>query len=103
MNVTFKISSVWWEGFELFIPVKHPTLYKEYVLYKECSTFCKNPDAGVIKVGLSQSTSNLWAHKRHHHPAKYETITKHVDETTKELSKYGSSPHIYCKDAGFQC
>ena len=103
MIVTYKKSSPWWEGFELFIPVKHPTLYKEYVMCKECSTFCKNPDAGIVKVGVSQSTSNLWAHKRHHHPAKYETITKHVDETTKELSKYGSSPHIYCKDAGFQC
>jgi hypothetical protein len=59
MNITYKKSSPWWEGFELFIPVKHPTLYKEYVLCKECSTFRKNLDAGIVKVGVSQSTSNL--------------------------------------------
>jgi hypothetical protein len=35
----------WWEGFELFIPVKHPTLYNEHVLCKEWSTFKNNPDA----------------------------------------------------------
>jgi len=30
MDVTLKRSSPWWEGFEQFIPSKHPTLYKEY-------------------------------------------------------------------------
>jgi hypothetical protein len=82
MNVTSKRSSPWWEGFEKFIPSKHPTLYKEYVLCKECSTFNKNSDKGIVKVGWSQSTSNLRAHKRHHHPAEYETIAKHIDKTT---------------------
>jgi hypothetical protein len=53
MNVMLNKKSAWWEGFELFIPVKHPTLYKEYALCKECSTFHKNPDAGIIKVGVS--------------------------------------------------
>ena len=69
MDVTLKRSSPWWEGFEQFIPSKHPTLYKECVLCKECSTFHKNSDKGIVKVGWSQSTSNLRAHKRHHHPA----------------------------------
>ncbi len=53
MNVTYKKSSPWWEGFELFIPVKHPTLYKEYVLCKKSSIFLKKPDAGIVKVGVS--------------------------------------------------
>ncbi len=44
MDITLKRSSPWWEGFEQFIPIKHPTLYKEYVLCKECSTFHKNSD-----------------------------------------------------------
>ncbi len=101
MNVIFKKSSVWWEGFELFIPVKHPTLYKEYILCKECSTFHKNPDARIIKVGLSQSTSNLWAHKRHHHPAEYKTNAECVDKITKKSSEDGVLPTSIAKMPGF--
>ncbi len=41
MNIMLNKTSAWWEGFESFIPVKHSTLYKEYVLSKECSTFHK--------------------------------------------------------------
>jgi hypothetical protein len=36
MPVSYGKSSPWWEGFELFIPAKHPTLYKEHALCKEC-------------------------------------------------------------------
>jgi uracil phosphoribosyltransferase len=75
-------NSPWWVGFELFNPVKHPTLYKAHVMCKECSTFKNNPNAGIIKIGTSQSTSNLRSHKKHHHPAEYETITKGVSKTT---------------------
>jgi hypothetical protein len=75
-------NSPWWVGFELFNPVKHPTLYKAHVMCKECSTFKNNPDAGIIKIGISQSTSNLRSHKKHHHPAEYETITKGLSKTT---------------------
>jgi hypothetical protein len=92
MDVSLKRSSPWWEGFEKFIPSKHPTLYKEYILCKECSTLHKNSDKGIVKVGWSQSTSNLRAHKRHHHPAEYETITKRVDKTTKRSSGDGGLP-----------
>jgi hypothetical protein len=81
--------------------VKHPTLYKEYALCKECSTFHKNPDAGIIKVGVSRSTSNLRAHKRHHHPAEYKIITKHVDKTTKKSSRDGVLPTSITKMPGF--
>jgi hypothetical protein len=81
--------------------VKHPTLYKEYVLYKECSTFRKNPDAGIVKVGVSQSTSNLRAHKRHHHPAEYKTIAKHVDKITQKSSEDGVLPTSIAKMPGF--
>jgi hypothetical protein len=89
MPVPCRKSSPWWEGFELFIPVKHPTLYNEHVLCKECSTFKNNPDAGIVKVGLSQSTSNLRSHKKHHHSAEYETITKGLNKTTKKLNGEG--------------
>jgi hypothetical protein len=77
-------NSPWWVGFELFNPVKHPTLYKEHVMCKECSTFKNNQDAGIIKIGISQSTSNLRSHKKHHHPAEYETIAKGVSKTTMQ-------------------
>jgi hypothetical protein len=76
-------------------------LYKEYVLCKECSTFHKNSDKGIVKVGVSQSTSNLWAHKRHHHPAKYETIAKRVDKTTKSSSGDGGLPKSIKMMPGF--
>jgi hypothetical protein len=101
MNVTHKKSSPWWEGFELFIPVKHPTLYKEYVLCKGCSTFRKNSDARIVKVGVSQSTIYLWSHKRHHHPAKYKTISKHVDKVTQKSSEDGVLPTSIAKMPGF--
>jgi len=29
MNVTVKKVSAWWEGFKLFVPSKHPSLFKE--------------------------------------------------------------------------
>jgi len=82
-------NSPWWVGFELFNPVKHPTLYKAHVMCKECSTFMNNPDAGIIKIGTSQSTSNLRSHKKHHHPAEYETIAKGVSKTTGRGTKGG--------------
>jgi uracil phosphoribosyltransferase len=86
-------NSPWWVGFELFNPVKHPTLYKAHVLCKECSTFKNNPDAGIIKIGISQSTSNLRSHKKHHHPAEYETITKGVSKTTVRGTNKGGLKH----------
>ena len=84
LPVSYGKSSPWWVGFELFNPVKHPTLCKEHVMCKECSTFKNNQDAGIIKVGISQSTSNLRSHKKHHHPAEYETIAKGVSKTTMQ-------------------
>ena len=86
-------NSPWWVGFELFNPVKHPTLYKAHVLCKECSTIKNNPDAGIIKIGISQSTSNLRSHKKHHHPAEYETITKVVNKTTTGRGTKGGLKH----------
>lgn len=46
-------------------------------------TFKNNQDAVIIKVGISQST-NLRSHKKHHHPAEYETIAKGVSKTTTQ-------------------
>ena len=72
MYVTMPIAcmkqSLWWEGFELFVPAKHPTLYKEYVMCTKCSNLGNNTDSGIVKVGPNQSTSNLWSHTRYHHP-----------------------------------
>ena len=101
MDVISKRSSPWWEGFVQFIPIKHPTLYKEYVLCKECSTFHKKSNKGIVKVGLSQSASNLRAHKKHHHPAKYKTIAKRVDKTTISLSGDGGLPKSITMMPGF--
>lgn len=89
MPVSCGKKSPWWVGFELFNPVKHPTLYKQHVMCKECSTFKNNPDAGIIKVGLSQSTSNLRSHKKHHHSAEYETIIKGACKKTTMQSNGG--------------
>jgi hypothetical protein len=101
MDVISKRSSPWWEGFVQFIPIKHPTLYKEYVLCKECSTFHKKSNKGIVKVGMSQSTSNLRAHKKHHHPAEYETIAKRVDKTTIRSSVDGGLPKSIMMMPGF--
>ena len=101
MDVMSKRSSPWWEGFVQFIPIKHPTLYKEYVLCKECSTFHKKSNKGIVKVGMSQSTSNLRAHKKHHHPAEYETIAKRVDKTTIRSSGDGGLPKSITMMPGF--
>jgi hypothetical protein len=54
---------------------------------KECSNFCNNPDAGIVKVGVNQPTSNLQAHKRHHHPEEYKTLSTRVNKTTKKSSE----------------
>jgi hypothetical protein len=52
-------SSVWWEGFEQFILSKHPKLFSEYVMCLSSSKLGNNPRLGIVKIGLSQSTSNL--------------------------------------------
>ena len=101
MDVDSKRSSPWWEGFVQFIPIKHPTLYKEYVLCKECSTSHKKSNKGIVKVGWSQSTSNLKAHKKYHHPAEYETITKRVVKTTIRSSGDGGLPKSITMMPGF--
>ena len=103
-------NSPWWKGFELLNPLKHPTLYKEHVICKECSTFKNNPDAGIIKIGISQSTSNLRSHKKHHHSAEYEAITNGVNKNTMQsnggiinprsiLDMPGFTPKVKAKDA----
>jgi hypothetical protein len=52
-------SSVWWEGFEQFIPSKYLKLFSEYVMCLSCSKLANNPKSGIVKIGLSQSTSNF--------------------------------------------
>ncbi len=84
-----RVSSPWWEGFELFIPVKHPNLFEEHVMCLECSTFRNNPDAGIVKIGISQLTSNLRSHKKHHHSAEYKAITKGLNKDYQEVEWRG--------------
>ncbi len=76
-------------------------LYKEHVLCKECSTFYNNPDAGIVKIGLCQSTSNLWSHKRHNRPAEFETITKGLTKNTKKSDGEGVVPTSILNMPGF--
>ena len=59
MPIACTKQSWWWEGFELFVPAKHPTLYKEYVICTKCSNHSNNTDSGIVKVGPNQSTNNL--------------------------------------------
>jgi hypothetical protein len=67
--------SVWWEGFEQFLPSKHLKLFSKYVMCLSCSKLGNNPESGIVKIDLSQSTSNLQAHKEYNHPTEYEAIT----------------------------
>jgi hypothetical protein len=102
MPVSCTKGSLCWEGFELFVPVKHPTLYKEHIMCKECSNFGNNPDAGIVKVGVNQSTSNLQAHKKHPcHPEEYKTLSTHVNKTTKKSSEQEVLPTSILSTPGF--
>jgi hypothetical protein len=73
MPVLGKKSSVWWEGFTQFIPSKLPKLFTEYVMCLSCSKLA-NPESGLVKIGIFQSTSNLRAHKKFNHPKEYKVI-----------------------------
>ena len=49
----------------------------------KCSNLGNNTDAGIVKVGPNQSTSNLQSHSRHHHPKEYETICTRVNNFSR--------------------
>ena len=59
MPLLGKYPSVWWEGFAQLMQSKHPKLFTEYILCLSCSKSSKNPDLGLVKIGICQSTSNL--------------------------------------------
>jgi hypothetical protein len=71
-----KRSSIWWEGFEQLVPSKHPTLYTEYVFCVSC--------AKTVKIGLSQSTSNLRSHKKYNHPEEYNSIVRQCNKANPQ-------------------
>ena len=71
MPVLGKKSSIWWEGFVQLMPSKHPKLFTEYVVCLACSK-SSNPDLGLVKIGICQSTSNLRAHKKYNHPKEHQ-------------------------------
>jgi hypothetical protein len=58
MSVSGKKQSLWWKGFEVFVPSKHPNLYSEHVMCLACSK-SRSPSSAIVKIGSSQSTSNL--------------------------------------------
>ena len=101
MPVTCSKQSLWWEGFELFVHTKYPGLYKEYVMCKKCPNPAKSTDAGIVKVGLNQSTSNLQSHTRYHHPKEYEIIWTRVNKTTKKLREQEVLPTSIKNMPGF--
>jgi hypothetical protein len=101
MPISCSKQSLWWEGFDLFVPTKHPGLYKEYVMCKKCPTPAKSTDAGIVKVGVNQSTSNLRSHTRHHHPEEYETISTRVNKFTKRSSEQEVLPTSIKNMPGF--
>ncbi len=71
-------------------------LFKDHVLCKECTTFKNNPDAGIVKIG-----AYLWSHKKHHHPAEYETITKGLNKITMKSNGEGVLPTSILNMPGF--
>ena len=66
---------------------------------------CPNPanvtDAGIVKIGLNQSTSNLQSHTRHHHPEDYETISTRLNKFTKRSSEQEVLPTSIKNMPGF--
>jgi hypothetical protein len=93
MPVLGKKSSVWWEGFVQLMPSKHPKLFTEYALCLSCSK-SSNPDLGLVKIGISQSTSNLRAHKKFNHPKEYEVIAN--SRNLKTPQSQADLPHSCC-------
>jgi hypothetical protein len=83
MPVLGKKSSIWWEGFVQLMPSKHPKLFTEYVVCLACSK-SSNPDLGLVKIGICQSTSNLRAHKKYNHPKEYRVIVNNMNINTPQ-------------------
>jgi hypothetical protein len=82
MPVLGKKSSVWWEGFTQLMPSKHPKLFTEYAMCLACSK-SSNPDLGLVKIGICQSTSNLRAHNKFNHPKEHTVITNNMNHNTQ--------------------
>ena len=104
MPVLGKNSSIWWEGFAQLMPSKHQKLFTEYALCLSCSKL-SNPYLQLVMIGISQSTSNLWAHKRFNHPKEYTVIansknlkTPHSVPTTsiKNMSGFVTKLNTTC-------
>ncbi len=83
MPVLGKKSSVWWEGFAQLMPSKHLKLFTEYAVCLACSK-SSNPDLGLVKIGICQSTSNLRAHKKFNHPKEYTVIANNMNLSTPQ-------------------
>jgi hypothetical protein len=54
MPVSGKKQSLWWEGFELFVPSQHPNLYSEHVMCLACSK-SRSLMLAIVKIGSSHS------------------------------------------------
>jgi len=93
-------SSVWWEGFAQLMPSKHPKLFTEYVVCLSCLKSSKNPDLGLVKIGISQEEGIPFrsfeqpAFRRlftplHHESDKIVKLTRHqVKDAVLEMGSY---------------
>ena len=79
-----KTAFVWWEGLAQLMPSKQPKLFIEYAMCLLCSKL-SNPDLGLVKIGISQSTSNLWAHKKFNHPKEFGVVANSKNLKTPQL------------------
>jgi hypothetical protein len=95
-----KKSSLWWESFEQFLPSKHPKLFSEYVM---CSSWSKlsNTELGIVKIGISHSTSNLKAHEKYNHPNEYEAFANCSNLKYPQSITHGEIPTSIKNMPGF--
>jgi hypothetical protein len=66
-----------------------------------CLKLGNNPKSGIVKVGISQSTSNLQAHKKYNHPTEYEAITNHSNLKNPQSTTLGELPTSIKNMPGF--
>ena len=70
-------------GLRKLMQSKHPKLFTEYDVCLACSK-SSNPDLGLVKIGICQSTSNLRAHKKYNHPKEYTVIVNDMNLNTPQ-------------------
>jgi hypothetical protein len=64
-----------------------------------CLAFSKScsPTLAIVKIGTSQSTNNLRAHKKSHHSEKYDAMAKHVNLKNPQSTTLGEVVPTYIR------